>query len=147
MKSLYLAILFLAFGSAFGDDPGPRLRRIEREIEVIQAACIPKAGTTKASLEKAFGQGTPSGEALNRLPLIGELFPIDDHQLEYRVCKNGVLFVRYDKNWKVKNASYVDPFFAFSCREFEPGSLKQKKEFLKLMKTIKRQYIKKTGRP
>ncbi len=147
MKSLHLTILFLVSSIAFGDDTDLRLRKIERDIEVIQAACTPKVGTTKASIERALGQAKPSGEALSKLPLIGELFPTDDHQLEYRVCKNGLLFVHYDKNWKVKKAGYADPFLTFGSDVPDADPMKQRKEFLKLMRTIRREYIKKTGKP
>ena len=153
MKSLYFTILFLGSGFVFCNEPDPQLKKIERDIEEIQAACIPKVGTSKASLDKALGQGTPSGEALRKLPLIGEVIaessPRNDHILDYKVCKNGVLVVHYDKNWKVKEASYVDPFRgpSFSSRQVADDPLTNRKRFLKLMNTIKREYKTKTGRP
>lgn len=81
--------------------------RQETEADRLERECVPAVGVARAQVEERFGEGAPA-----RIDKTGGAAPADSPQWAYEFCDDGVLLVRYDEEWKVLWAHFVNPYSA-----------------------------------
>jgi hypothetical protein len=148
MKKIALSfgvVLFLCANIFATEKEEKELLALRARIDELEKWCAPARGTSRDALEIFFGKGKPSFAGKIPPKNLSE----DSPYRTYRLCKDGVLFVRYENN-KVQFAHYIDPYSIKGSplnigQKKRPvaGRLIEARNRLSQMKVIFKEYLKK----
>ena len=99
------------------------LSALKAEIEALERASVPAAGTSRAEVESRFGRGRPV--RASKVPVDAPpSSPDRAYELASPTGPNrrpvGTLRVRYDGNWNVRWSRYVHPY---TMKRLLPGEV------------------------